>query len=173
MVSFPFLSSFTFTGFFPFQVTSTWQAWPKACTATSQSLWPPGMAFRAVWRQWTWMDGCLTSSTMLSIGVDRSSVAVKVQPFFLLSYSLVASPEPLCCLCRCLLPWFTSSLSFPFVIRRRIIVSVLLSLLSMLRHVPQAPGMCVGRCLPRITSLLIEDRSWRWHQAPPELYLCF
>lgn len=173
MVSFPFLSSFTFTGFFPFQVTSTWQAWPKACTATSQSLWPPGMAFRAVWRQWTWMDGCLTSSTMLSIGVDRSSVAVKVQPFFLLSYSLVASPEPLCCLCRCLLPWFTSSLSFPFVIRRRIIVSVLLSLLSMLRHVLQAPGMCVGRCLPRITSLLIEDRSWRWHQAPPELYLCF
>lgn len=86
---------------FPFQVTSTWPVWPKACIAISQSLWPPGMAFRAVWLQWTWMGACQTSSMMPSIGVDKLSVAVKVQPFLFLSYILVASTKPLCCLCQC------------------------------------------------------------------------
>lgn len=76
------------------------------------------MAFRAVWHQWTWTGACQTSSTMPSIGVDRLSVAVKVPPFFFLSYSLVASTKPLCCLCQCPLPPFSSPLSFPLAIPR-------------------------------------------------------
>lgn len=53
------------------------------------------------------MGAYQTSSTMPSIGADRSSGAAKVQPCLLLSYSLVASTKPLCCLCRGLLPQFT------------------------------------------------------------------
>lgn len=85
------LYSFSFATDFPFQVISTWLVWPKACTATSQSLWPLEMGFRAVWHQWTWMDACQTSSMMPFIGADRSSVDVKVQPIFFL-----VKPEPCC-----------------------------------------------------------------------------
>lgn len=45
--------------------------------------------------------------------------------------------------------------------------------LSMSRHVPLAPGMYDGKCLPGITYLSIEDFSWHWHQALPDLCLCF
>lgn len=122
------LYSFSFATDFPFQVISTWLVWPKACTATSQSLWPLEMGFRAVWHQWTWMDACQTSSMMPFIGADRSSVAVKVQPiFFLLSQSLVASTSPLCCLCQCLLPQLTIPVSFSFAMWHCITISVLLS----------------------------------------------
>lgn len=48
--------------------------------------------------------------------------------FFFLSYSLVASTEPLGCFCWCLLPWFTTPLSFSFTIRHCLTISVLLSL---------------------------------------------
>lgn len=74
------LHRFAFPAHFPFQVTSTWQVWPKACTATCQSSWPPGMASRAAWHPWTWTGACRTSSTMPSIAVGRLNVAVKVPP---------------------------------------------------------------------------------------------
>lgn len=47
---------------------------------------------------------------------------------FLFKLHLVASTTPLCCLCQCLLTWFTSHLSFPLVIWRCVIIGVLLSL---------------------------------------------
>ena len=134
-----------FLPIFPFQVTSTWQVWPKACTATSQSSWPPGMASRAAWRQWTWMGACQTSSTMPSTAVGRSNVAVKVPPVFL-SCSPVAS-------------LFAASASAPSSVylpspppSDPVSPSVSSCLwLSMSRHVPQAPGMHVGTCPLRVT----------------------
>lgn len=91
---FPVLYSFAFTTYFPLQVTSTWQVWPKACTATSQSSWPPGMASRAVWHLWTWTGACQTSSMMPSIGADRLSVAVKVYSLlFRCAVALLQAPS--------------------------------------------------------------------------------
>lgn len=139
------LYPFAFPTRFPFQVTSTWQVWPKACTATSQSSWPPGMASRAAWHQWTWMGACQTSSTMPSIAVGRSSGAVKVPSVFL-SCSLVAS-------------LFAASASAPSSVylpspspsdpASPSVSSCLW--LSVSRHVPQAPGMHVGTCLLSVT----------------------
>lgn len=109
---------------------------------------------------------------MPSIGVDRSSVAVKVQPFLFLSYSLVASTKPLCCLCPCLLTWFTSPLSYlPSDIASSLVSSC--PWLSRSRHGPQTLGMYAGRCLPCVTYLTGENLPWHWHQTLPDLYLCF
>lgn len=92
---------------------------------------------------------------------------------------LLVKPQPGCKHQASLLPLPVPPFCFPVISPSHLPSDIASSLVSscpwfsMSRHGPQTLGMYVGRCLPGITYLPVEDLPWHWHQTLPDLYLCF